>query len=143
VPDSTLLSYVEARVLELHTNGTANCLPAMEKFPDLSPSTLGCINGEALQRNRRLSKCLCKGSSNTNGEGSGELVSERLAPDPITWHLYASHARMDHRLNHPLHIYCGSSVWARASKVFYLFDDPCLAMCTTSPPPPPPPPPGR
>jgi hypothetical protein len=47
-------------VLELHTNGTANCLPAMEKFPDLSPSTLGCINGEALQRNRRLSNVFAK-----------------------------------------------------------------------------------
>jgi hypothetical protein len=101
VPDSTMLSYVEGRVLELHTNGTANCLPAMKRFPDRSPSTLGCINGEVLQRNRRLSKCLCKGSSSTNGESSGESVSEKLAPAPITWNRYASHTRMDHRLNHP------------------------------------------
>ena len=35
-----------------------------------------------------------------NGENGGEVVSEKLAPGPITWHLYASHARMEHRLNH-------------------------------------------
>jgi hypothetical protein len=41
------------------------------------------------------------GSAKTeeNGESGGEVVSEKLAPGPITWHLYASHARMEHRLN--------------------------------------------
>jgi hypothetical protein len=29
IPDSTLLSYVEERMLELHTDGPANCLPVM------------------------------------------------------------------------------------------------------------------
>jgi hypothetical protein len=35
-----------------------------------------------------------------NGELSDKLVPEKLAPGPITWYLYASHAMTEHRLNH-------------------------------------------
>ena len=35
----------------------------------------------------------------TKTEDNGEGVSEKLPPGPITWHLYASHANMEHRLN--------------------------------------------
>jgi hypothetical protein len=33
-------------------------------------------------------------------ESSDELVSEKQPPGPITYQLHASHARMEHRLNH-------------------------------------------
>jgi hypothetical protein len=175
VPDSTLLSYTEARVLELHTDGPADCLPVMGKFLDRSPNTLGFILYQQMVRRykgiedaravfakaRRVladpEKVNEQGTKSTNpetgedeneateadssgkkedetssrrwmvtnrldpsigryvgrktegtgtekteenGESGGEVVSEKLAPGPITWHLYASHARMEHRLNH-------------------------------------------
>jgi hypothetical protein len=42
-----------------------------------------------------------EGTANTEerDESSGKLVSEKLAP-AITWYLYASHVRIEHRLNH-------------------------------------------
>jgi hypothetical protein len=173
VPDSTLLSYAEARVLELHTDAPTDCLHVMEKFLDRSPNTLGFIlyqqmvrrykgiddaralfakarrvladpesvheqgaktanpetgedeneaakvdlsskkedktNAKRWMVTNRLDPSIgsqhvgrkVEGTAKTeeNGETNGEMVSEKLAPGPITWHLYASHASMEHRLN--------------------------------------------
>jgi hypothetical protein len=77
VPDSTLLPYVEARVLELHTDGPANCLLVMEKFLDRSPSTFGPVLCQQIMRRYQgiedagLPRLVnCSRSENANQQGA-------------------------------------------------------------------------
>jgi hypothetical protein len=70
-----------------------------------------------------------------NGESSAELVSDKLAPGPITWHHYTSDARMEHRLNHFPKI--AARVYELGLGSILPFYDPALylAKCTTAPRP--------
>jgi hypothetical protein len=63
-----LFAFAQALVLKVRTDtdGPANCLAVMVKTLDRIPVHWDLsTNGEALQRNRRPSSCLCGGSSST------------------------------------------------------------------------------
>jgi len=186
IPDSTLLAYAQAQIIELHTDTPSDCMKVMKSFVERNPNTLGFVLHQQMVRRHKgmdaaravfakarrvlLEKSEMidnKADSEGNKEaqdnsgatkegGKGEnagtssevvddlesrgkrkMVTNRLdptvgttssipgageampdpattddvatagndpttlkgTPGPITWHLYASHAAMEHRLN--------------------------------------------
>jgi Suppressor of forked protein (Suf) len=157
IPDSTLLAFAEAQIVEGHS--PAACSAVLEKFLARSPNTLGFVLYQQLVRRyqgkeqaravfararRTLAQAVVSKAKEEavteTGEGDAEkvegdaakkkeeengkrwMVTNRLDPSigaatvsgtkndngdnavftesgPITWHLYAAHAIMEHRLN--------------------------------------------